>query len=545
MSVHQMFTHQMFTHSNKKPRTALKGCLYCFLFGAVYSLPYTWEWMFPLSYPALVLFFLRMRSEALQKKTFRACFCFLAGFLFPLYRWFFALRSMQAFGFSGESSLAVALLGCIAVPLIQAAVQAAILQFCRFLPAENAVLHAGGLAALWVLSEKLLAFGSLALPWGTVALSQSGCYPLLQTASLFGQSGIAFTVVFVCDLFASGLQSKRKKELLGSTAVLCAVCLVGAILPVLPFSPQKTGETVPTAVIQGNIPAAQKWEDDAVVNAYTTYRDLTVQAAKQGAKLIVLPESAVPVYFQQGGFLQSTFSSIASDYRCTVVTGVLRKEPDGVHNSLVAFLPDGTCTEFYDKQHPVPFGEFVPLAGVLTRLFPALSSINRTAPLKVGETEAVLQLGEFSVGCFLCFDSVFPGTEQADADAALLVVSTNDAWFQNSAALGQHLRYAKIRAAESGKPLLRSANTGISAQITANGRILAQMDAAKQGVLYENIPLCRGNTLFGVLGDWMFFVSLLLCFGLTVRLAIRRIRKRRSRQEPAEKPAAQGGRKRM
>lgn len=529
----------VFAPPYKTLKTAHKGrlhsslycLLYCFLFGAVYSLPYTWEWAFFLTYPALIFFFLLLRSDGLRKKTYRACFCFLLGFLLPLYRWFFALRSsLRSFGFSGAAALGIALLGCFAVPLIQAAVQAAILQCIRFLPQENGVLHALGISSLWVLSEKLLSFGTLALPWGTVALSQSGFSPLLQAASLFGQSGIAFAVVFVCDLFASGIRKKRKRERIGSIAVLSALCLLGVFLPVLPFSPQETGETLPVAAIQGNVSADEKWENGAAVNAYTAYRDLTVQAANEGAKLILLPESAVPVYYEQDGVLQNTFSPIASDYDCIVIMGVLRKEQDGVHNSLVAFLPDGSRSEFYDKQHPVPFGEFVPSAGILTHLFPALSSLHRTSPLTVGETDAVLRVGELSVGCFLCFDSVFAGTEQAGTDTSFLTVATNDAWFQNSSALRQHLRYAKLRAAENGKPLLRAANTGISAQISAKGRILAQTNASEKAILHGTVPLYRGNTLFGALGDWVFCAGLLLL----LTLAVYRSHQRHAGQKKAE-----------
>lgn len=492
--------------------TARGSLLLCMLSGAVFSLPYFAEVLFPLTYPALTAFLFLQGREALRGKTYRAFFCFLLGFLFPLYSWFSALYPLSSFGFSRLTAFFVVLLCCIGIPLVQAAVQATVLQLSRFLSRGEAgaspFLRAIGLGALWVLSEKLLTVGSLALPWGTVALSQTGCLPLLQTVSLFGADWIAFLVVTVCALIAEAFRSGRRILLMSGSGLFALALLTGSVLLVIPAT---QSETLSVAAVQGNLSTDEKWEGDALLGAYETYRDLTEQTAQRGAQLILLPESAVPVDFAESGILHETFASITTRYDCTILMGVLRRGEDGtLHNSLVAILPDGSLTAFYDKQHPVPFGEVLPLRGLITALLPPLAELNLGEELSVSPTDAVLQVGDYRIGCYICFDSVFSSCEQASSDFS--VIATNDAWFRDSAGIRQHLRYAKLRAAESGEPLLRAANTGISALFDGKGRVLRQTEALERDVLYGTVAVGGRSTLYGYTGNlfpWICAVYLL------------------------------------
>lgn len=504
--------------------SARGSLLLCMLSGAVFSLPYYAEGLFPLTYAALTAFLFLLSHEPLRGKTFRAFFCFLSGFLFPLYLWFTALYPFSSFGFSRGVAFGIVLLCCFGIPALQGSVQAAVLQVSRFLPrgkeGASPFLRTFGIAALWVLSEKLLAFGSLALPWGTVALSQTGCLPLLQTVSLFGADWIAFLTVAICALIAEAFRCGRWSLLAAGSGLFTAAILAGGVLLLLPA---KEAETLSVAAIQANISTDEKWEDEYLVQDFEAYRDLTEQAAQQGAKLILLPESAVPVDFTEDGVLHETFSSIASGYDCTILMGVLRRGEDGkaLHNSLVAISPDGSLSAFYDKRHPVPFGEVLPLKGLFSALFPPLAELNLGEELTVSPTDAVLQIGAYRVGCYICFDSVFGSGEQSRADTSFSVIATNDAWFRDSAGVKQHLRYAKLRAAESGKPVLRAANTGISALLDGKGRILRQTAPLEQDVLYGELSLGGRATLYGYTGSLFPFLSaaylLLLLAGRLIR----------------------------
>lgn len=499
--------------------TARGSLLLCMLSGAVFSLPYFAEVLFPLTYPALTAFLFLQGREVLRGKAYRAFFCFLLGFLLPLYSWFSALYPLSSFGFSRTTAFFVVLLCCIGIPLVQAAVQAAVLQLSRFLPRGEAgaspFLRAIGIGALWVLSEKLLTVGSLALPWGTVALSQTGCLPLLQTVSLFGADWIAFLTVTVCALIAEAFLSGRRILLASGSGLFALALLTGSILLAIPETRANTrADTLSVAAVQANLSTDEKWEGDALLGAFEAYRDLTEQAAQRGAQLILLPESAVPVDFTEGGVLHETFASIAARYDCTVLMGVLRREEDGsLHNSLTAILPDGSLSAVYDKQHPVPFGEVLPLRGLISSLLPPLAELNLGEELTVSPTETVLRCGDYRIGCYICFDSVFSSHGQATADFS--VIATNDAWFRDSAGIRQHLRYAKLRAAESGKPLLRAANTGISAQFDGKGRVLHRTEALERDILYGTLPVGGRSTLYGYAGNlfpWFCAVYLLCIY---------------------------------
>lgn len=502
------------------------------LSGAVFSLPYFAEGLFPLTYPALTAFLFLLGHEPLRGKTFRAFYCFLLGFLFPLYLWFTALYPLSSFGFSKATAVGVVLLCCLGIPAVQGAVQAAVLQFSRFLPRGKAgaapFLRAFGIASLWVLSEKLLTVGSLALPWGTVALSQTGCLPLLQTVSLFGADWVAFLTAAVCALIAEAFRCGRKALLAAGSGLFTCAVLAGCVLLLLPA---QEAEAFPVAAIQANLSTDEKWENEFLVKDFEAYRDLTEQAAKRGAKLILLPESAVPVDFKEGGVLHEAFSAIASEYDCTVLMGVLRRGEDGesLHNSLVAVSPDGSLSAFYDKQHPVPFGEVLPLKGLISALFPPLAELNLGEELTVSPTDEVLQVGDCRVGCYICFDSAFGSGGQAGADVSFSVIATNDAWFRDSAGVKQHLRYAKLRAAESGKPVLRAANTGISALLDGKGRILRQTAPLEQDVLLGWLSPGGRATLYGYTGSLFPILSAVYLFCL---LPYGLVRRRRSATSP-------------
>lgn len=501
------------------------------LSGVVFSLPYFAEGLFPLTYAALTAFLFLLSHEPLRGKTFRAFFCFLFGFLFPLYIWFASLYPLSSFGFSRGVALGIVLLCCFGIPAVQGAVQAAVLQFSRFLPCgrtgASPFLRAFALASLWVLSEKLLTVGSLALPWGTIALSQTGCLPLLQTVSLFGADWIAFLAVAVCSLIAEAFRCGRRSLLATGSGLFALAILAGGVLLLLP---EKETETLSVAAIQANLSTDEKWENEYLLKGFEAYRDLTEQAAQRGAKLILLPESAIPVDFTEGGVLHEAFSSIASEYDCTILPGVLRRGEDGEtrHNSLVAILPDGSLSAFYDKQHPVPFGEVLPLKGLISTLFPPLAELNLGEELTVSPTDAVLQVGIYRIGCYICFDSVFGSGEQTSADTSFSVIATNDAWFRDSAGIRQHLRYAKLRAAESGKPVLRAANTGISALLDGKGRILRQTAPLEQDVLYGTLSVGGRATLYGYTEGLFPLLSAVYLLLLLAGRLIRVLQKRNS-----------------
>ncbi len=470
--------------------TARGRLLFCFLSGAVFSLPYFAEWAFAMTYVSLTVFFWLLFEGTLVGKELRACLCFCLGMQWTACSWLASMYPLPYFGFTKPVAFLIVAACCVLLPACFALIMACALQLGRFLPRQP-VLRAVGYGALWVIAEWLLTLGDMAFPWATVALSQTGCLPLLQTVALFGTGWLAFFAAVVCALIAQAFLYGKKHLMIAGSAVFAGVFLLGCVLLVLPV---KKGETLPVAAIQGNVSTEEKWDSETLPEIFDTYQSLTRRAAKAGAKLILLPESAVAVQFEQGGVLHEAFASIAREYDCTIVMGVLRYEGDTLYNSLVAVESDGSLSDYYNKRHAVPFGEKTPFDAILPDLCPGTD-------LTVGKTDAHLKTDAYRLGCFICFDSVFSGAEQAKDDCDLLLLSTNDAWFGNGAGPKQHLRHAKLRAVESGKTLLRAGNTGISAVIDRNGRVLARSDLQKQAVLHGDADLIGSRTLYSVTGN--------------------------------------------
>jgi apolipoprotein N-acyltransferase len=491
--------------------TVVGGMLLCFLSGAVFSLPYFFESCFPFTYVGLFCLFLLLGKDPMKSKNFWGMFCFVLGFALPLCSWFWEMYPLSFMGISQGVALLAVLFCCVVVPAKIALQYAAILWVGKFLP-QHPLLKALGYGALWALAEWTLQFGVLAFPWGTVAMAQTGCLPVLQTVSLLGTEWVSFAAVAVCALSAQAFLHRKRYLLVTGTSLLAGVFATGIV--VLLFGNAKVKE-IPVAVLQGNISTEEKWDDEATTEIYETYLAMATEAAESGAKIIVLPETAIPVEFEDGGILHGAFGELASTYDCTVVLGVFRSTEGNQHNSVVAISPDETLSSYYDKQNPIPFGEYMPYGDFLGSIIPSLSDLNPEGALTVEDTLSVIESKNYRIGCFVCFDSAFDGYEQASGDSDFLTVVTNDAWFGTGVGPAQHLRQAKLRAVESGKALVRAGNTGITAILDRDGQLLSRVDMERESILCGKVPIYNGKTMFGRIGD----AFLLLCAGYLLSAA--------------------------
>ena len=487
----------MLARLNKAWETAKGSLLCCFLSGAVFSLPFFIEALFPFTFVGLFCFFWLLKLEVMETRQFKGIFCFFLGFYLCLCSWFFAMYPLSAFGLSPALAWLVIGFCCVFVPLKMALQHGVFLWLGKFLP-RNPYLRAVGYGCLWVAAEVSLHFGILAFPWGTVALSQTGFAPLIQTVSLFGSEWIAFFAVTFCALAVEAVKSKAQRMALVTSASFILPVMAGYLLTMLGGAP---ASTVPAAVIQGNISTEEKWGENIAQDVFETYAEMAKEAAEKGAKVILLPETAIPVKFNEHGVVHETFAQIAKEHDCTIIMGIFRKSDGKSYNSLVAIDAGGNLSTVYDKRYPVPFGEYMPMGEVLEQVFPALAGLNPEGTITPGETPIYIENRGYRMGCYICFDTVFGGREGASCNADFNVVVTNDGWFGDSAALAQHLRHAKLRAVESGKSLLRAANTGISAIIDKDGSLLQYSGILTREIVYGDLPLYQEKTVYGFIGD--------------------------------------------
>ena len=291
--------------------------------------------------------------------------------------------------------------------------------------------------------------------------------------------------------------------------------------------PCKEEGEICAAVLQGNFSSSEKW--GGTEELLDTYATLAKEAAAQGAELIVWPETAIPYGLMSDSYTVSSIKRLAQETGATHIVGAFSYEYDADgdrlrRNSLYLFRPDGSIAEeVYHKRHLVPFGEYVPMEGIIRVLFPFLSELEMLddgSSLIAGDSPALFEEGWGTVGGLICFDSIYPSLsrDSVQAGAELLVLGTNDSWFFDSAAVYQHNGQAILRAVENGRALVRAANTGVSSIISAKGEVLTEIEPLVASQATATISLSSGNTLYTVIGDAFVLVCqifFLLPFGLS------------------------------
>ncbi|MHC1788877.1 apolipoprotein N-acyltransferase [Solidesulfovibrio sp.] len=230
-------------------------------------------------------------------------------------------------------------------------------------------------------------------------------------------------------------------------------------------------------IVQGNVDQSRKWEAEAEAETVEKYLELSRQAvAGAPTDLLVWPETSMPFYYQDGGPLSRSIREFAARSGIPLVFGAPAYERTlGSHilyNRAYLLAPDG-LTAAYDKEHLVPFGEYVPLGDILTFVGKLVQGVGDFRP---GQAGTPLPHGSLALGTLICYEAIFPELAQkrVAAGANVLVNISNDAWFGDSAAPRQHLDLALLRAVEQGRALIRGTNTGISAVIDPRGRVMAQ-----------------------------------------------------------------------
>ncbi len=366
------------------------------------------------------------------------------------------------------------------------------------------------LPVVWVVLEFLRSFMLTGFPWASLGYSQQNREALLQVADLFGVHGLSFLLVFVNVLVFQLWRCLRRNgsEPLSRSGLVAGFLLVVAAHAYgtwrLGQSADPTAPTLEVALIQGNIDQSVKWDPAYQQKTVDIYRELSREAAADGPPdLIVWPESATPFYFQEPGPLSAQVAGVPGAIGGHLLFGSPAYEAGlGSYrylNSAFLLSPEGAVLGRSDKVHLVPFGEYVPLGRFLPFIDKLVSGIGDFSPGTVNP----LPLKEAKLGVLVCFEGIFPelARDYALSGSGLLVNITNDAWFGRSSAPYQHLAMTRFRAVENRLWVARAANTGISALIDAQGRIVARSELFTPAVVRGKVVLGGEATLYQRLGE--------------------------------------------
>jgi apolipoprotein N-acyltransferase len=355
------------------------------------------------------------------------------------------------------------------------------------------------LAIAWTAAEWLRGHIFTGDPWNPLAHVWAFASPLLQGAALFGVYGLGTVTFIILAAPAAGWRA--------ALAGLAVVGLAGvAGQQVMPPPQDAAGPMI--RIVQPNVPQAEKWRPENQPRELKRLIDLSRREGFDRLAAVVWPETAVPFILQpdSAGLPALAAAAPRGGY---LLAGTARAQTvvsQGVWNSFVAITPDGEVVATYDKVHLVPFGEYIPFHKEL----PPLSGLIGRGSFEKGEALTTIALpGLPGFSPLICYEAIFPGEVTAAADRpAWLLNVTNDAWFGTSSGPYQHLTSARLRTVEEGLPMIRAANTGVSAVIDAYGRILASLDMEREGVIDHPLPPARAETLYARWHDWTLLALL-------------------------------------
>ncbi len=359
------------------------------------------------------------------------------------------------------------------------------------------------LPAAWVAGEYARGWAFGGFPWTPIGSSQATVLPIAQAASVGGVYGLSLLVVAINVLVALVLVGRARERML---AAVGAVVLVGGIWAwgaarIADGRLTSAGTPLTVGLVQGNIEQTAKWDPrlaDAILADHVT---LTREAVSRGAAFVLWPESSTPFMLEEDPAGQ-TVHALARELRVPLLVGSdeVKRLPLRLYNAAHLIGPTGATDAVYRKMHLVPFGEFIPLKGVISFVSPLVESFAEFVP---GTETVLLPVGGHLASTSICYEVVYPELVR-DAvlkGSELLTTITNDAWYGRTSAPFQHWELASLRAIEHGRYLARAANTGISGVIDPYGRVTARSELFVRTAIVTDVRLLTERTLYTRFGD--------------------------------------------
>ncbi len=392
------------------------------------------------------------------------------------------------------------------------------------------ILTAAFFSVDWLRGHILTGF-----PWNLWGYALAGNEALAQSTSIFGIYGLTALalLIYASPAAFAGMTVRDGARSWVLPAISACLLLAGWTWGTarLAAATDDVLLGVQLRIVQANIPQAEKWKPenrDWIFNRYLTLSKQSPSEAGEVAKTthLIWPETAIPFLFMLNDKIhsrqvQEALTELIPE-KTTLILGGERvegtKRADGqynidrVFNSLFIVGPGAVISNIYDKVHLVPFGEYVPFEAMLAAL-----GVKQLTHLNTGFDSGTVRRpmavpGAPAFSPLICYEAIFPAYVDGDGErSGWLVNLTNDAWFGVSTGPYQHLHQSRIRAVEQGLPLIRAANTGVSAIIDAHGRIIHSLPLGEMGVIDSALPVALEPTFYAVWGEkWLMLLTIFI-----------------------------------
>ena len=365
--------------------------------------------------------------------------------------------------------------------------------------------------AAWVLIEWLRGWALTGFPWMALGYAQiDSAYA--GWAPVAGVYGVSFMAVLSAAAVIAALQASTARGRTIAVGTVVLPWLAGGLLAMIDWT-EPLGKPVRATIVQAGVSQDQKWNRDQLLPIMEHYLSATLSVPD--SDIVLWPEVAIPALDDQ---VESFIARVEDDARSrgqSVLFGILersyeRSAAGQIHNSV--FLVGGDERQSYRKRHLVPFGEYFPVPPAV-REWMSMQNLPHTDLARGEDVQPLLSTpAGLQFGVAICYEDAYPAEQiYALPAAGVLINVSNDAWFGDSIAPHQHLEIARMRSLEFGRPAIRSTNTGISAFIDADGRLMQTGKQFAPELMTANIQPRRGATPYVASGNWAIIG---LCFAI-------------------------------
>ena len=359
-----------------------------------------------------------------------------------------------------------------------------------------------GFAACWVLFEWLRSWLLTGFPWLYLGYGHINTL-LANLAPVLGVLGISFAIVLISGmLYEMALIWRQEKRWMSKQLAIYELkfILIGIslfFLGAISWIEEEQGLSADIALVQANIDQNLKFDPAYIAEGLNLYNGLS--RPLWGNDIIIWPETAIPLLYQRADTELAFFDRLARDNNSSLVTGILYREDSKIYNSVTAL---GNGSGIYHKQKLVPFGEYVPLTGIMEPVL-QIFSLPMSSLASGPRNQALLEASGFSLASYICYEVVYPDFVRKQAHMAdFLVTISNDTWFGGSFGPLQHLQMAAMRALENGRYMVRATSNGVTAFIDEKGQIVDQANQFEIAILESTVPVFHGRTPFSYWGSW-------------------------------------------
>jgi apolipoprotein N-acyltransferase len=381
-------------------------------------------------------------------------------------------------------------------------------------------------AACWVLFEWLRSWLLTGFPWLYLGYAHINTL-LANLAPVLGVLGVSFAVTLISGMLYEMFLIWRKEKLwVSKQLILYELKLVLLGLSIFFLGSFTWVEEAPdisadVALVQANLDQNLKFDPAYIGEGLNLYNDLSAPLWEND--IVIWPETAIPLLYQRADAELAFFDNLAIENNSSLVTGILYREDSRIYNSIAAL---GNGSGVYHKQKLVPFGEYVPLSGIMEPVL-QIFALPMSSLAPGPNDQKLITASGFSLASYICYEVVYPDFVRKQAHMAdFLVTISNDTWFGASFGPLQHLQMAAMRALENGRYMVRATSNGVTAFINEKGQIINQANQFEIATLKNTVPVFHGRTPFSYWGSWP-----IVLFSLLILAIIAALKKMKSRHE--------------